>query len=74
MTPPSQNALSTPLSPPNLLCLCHAQPLSLFNRRKSITGNWKTNQGSAMLEQITLTEKYKSWVDEVSHRVAGMGH
>lgn len=33
-----------------------------------MTGNWKTNQGSAMLEQLPLTEKYKSWIDEVSER------
>lgn len=33
-----------------------------------MTGNWKANQGSAMLEQLPITEKYKSWIDEVSER------
>lgn len=32
-----------------------------------MTGNWKTNQGSAMLEQMPITEKYKNWIDEVSN-------
>lgn len=31
-----------------------------------MTGNWKANQGSAMLEQLPVTEKYKNWIDEVS--------
>lgn len=40
--------------------------------RKSVSGGWKSNIGSAVLEQIPVTESYKKWADEVSKLFNGV--
>lgn len=43
-----------------------------FFRRKSISGNWKSCVGSAMLEETEVLERYKFWLDSVAELFGGL--
>lgn len=44
----------------------------MFFRRKSVSGNWKSCVGSAMLEETEVLERYKFWLDSVAELFGGL--
>ena len=50
----------------------HNTTWKLFSRRKSLSGNWKTNIGEVQIEEVPVQEKYKKWIDEASSMFGGL--
>ena len=42
------------------------------SRRKSLTGNWKTNVGQSILEEVPIQDRHKIWIDAVSQMFGGL--
>jgi len=40
--------------------------------RKSLSGNWKTNVGQSILEEVPVQDKYRIWIDQVSEMFGGL--
>lgn len=47
-------------------------PIFKISRRRSLTGCWKTNTGSAIVESATVSDRHKLWIDEVSELFGGL--
>jgi len=41
-------------------------------KRKSLSGNWKTNIGQSLLEEVPVSGHHKQWIDEVSMMFGGL--
>ena len=41
-------------------------------KRTTVSGNWKTNTGTAMIEMIKLEPRFKFWADECAKFAGGM--
>jgi glutathione synthase/RimK-type ligase-like ATP-grasp enzyme len=41
-------------------------------RRYTISGNWKTNTGCSVAEEIAVTKEYKRWIDHASKMLGGL--
>ena len=37
-----------------------------------MTGNWKTNVGQSILEEVAVQERHKNWIDAVSSMFGGL--
>ena len=41
-------------------------------RRKSLSGNWKTNIGQSLLEEVPVSGHHKAWIDEVINGIVNI--
>jgi len=41
-------------------------------KRVSMSGNWKTNVGTSVIEPLELTEQYRQWADEAAAMFGGL--
>ena len=57
-----------------MVCGCKSLILNFLNvsRRKGIAGHWKSAQGSGILEQVPMNDKYRNWVDAVATLFGGL--